>query len=63
MTGPHEGIIGVKRDIVINKFLTHMPNRFEIAQGPVQFNAVYLEIDEITGKTTKIERINMILDQ
>lgn len=62
MTGPYEGIIGVNRDIVINKFLTHMPNRFEIAQGSVQFNAVYLEVDEITGKTTKIERINTIVD-
>ncbi len=62
MTGPSEGIIGVNRDIVINKFLTHMPNKFEIAQGPVQFNAVYLEIDEKTGRTTKIERINTAVD-
>ncbi|NLL06253.1 MAG: TIGR00282 family metallophosphoesterase [Clostridiaceae bacterium] len=62
MTGPHEGIIGVNREIVINKFLTHMPNRFEIAHGSVQFNAVYLEVDEITGKTKKIERINTIMD-
>ncbi len=62
MTGPNEGVIGVNREIVINKFLTHMPNRFEIAQGSVQFNAVYLEVDEKTGKTLKIERINTIIE-
>jgi metallophosphoesterase (TIGR00282 family) len=62
MTGPSEGIIGVNREIVINKFLTHMPNKFEMAQGPVQFNAVYLEVDEKTGKTLKIERINTIVE-
>jgi len=61
MTGPHEGIIGVNREIVINKFLTHMPNRFEIAQGSVQFNAVYLEVDEKTGRTLAIERINTVI--
>ena len=34
-----------------------MPARFEVAQGKVQFNAVYLEIDDNTGKTLNIERI------
>lgn len=58
MTGPSEGIIGVNRDIVIQKFLTHMPVKFEVAHGSCQFNAVYLEIEEKTGKTTLIERIN-----
>lgn len=62
MTGPYDGIIGVNREIVIQKFLTHMPVRFEVAQGPVQFNAVYMDIDEKTGKTMKIERIHQILN-
>ncbi|MDQ2085962.1 TIGR00282 family metallophosphoesterase [Herbivorax sp. ANBcel31] len=62
MTGPYEGIIGVKRDTVINKFITHMPARFEVAQGKAQFNAVYIEIDDKTGKTLNIERIFKILE-
>ena len=57
MTGPSEGIIGVDRDIIIRRFLTQMPEKFEIARGKVQFNAVYLEIDDKTGKTEHIERI------
>ncbi|NLD50694.1 MAG: TIGR00282 family metallophosphoesterase [Clostridiaceae bacterium] len=62
MTGPYDGIIGVNRDIVIEKFITHMPLKFEIAHGPVQFNAVYLEIDEKTGKTLSIQRIYHLLE-
>lgn len=62
MTGPYEGIIGMEREIIINKFLTKMPNKFEVARGPAQFNAVILEIDETTGKTKSIERINEIVD-
>jgi hypothetical protein len=62
MTGPHEGIIGVNRDIVIKKFLSHMPVRFEVAKGSVQFNAVIMEIDERCGKTLKIERMSNLLN-
>ncbi|MFZ5987293.1 MAG: TIGR00282 family metallophosphoesterase [Bacillota bacterium] len=62
MTGPYEGIIGVNREIVIKKFITHMPLKFEVAHGPVQFNAVCMEIDEKTGKTLKIERIFKVLE-
>jgi len=61
MTGPYEGILGVDREIIINKFLTFMPARFELAKGKSQFNAVLLEIDEKTGKTYKIHRINQLV--
>jgi metallophosphoesterase (TIGR00282 family) len=57
MTGPHEGIIGVDKEIILDKFILGMPVRFELAKGSVQFNGVYLEIDEITGKTIDIHRI------
>ena len=59
MTGPYDGIIGVDRKIIIKKFKTGMPQRFEPALGKAQINGVYLEIDEKTGKALKIERINM----
>lgn len=62
MTGPHEGIIGVERDVIIKKFMTQMPTKFEPAQGSAQFNAVILEVDNNTGKTLNIERINKIIN-
>lgn len=59
MTGPYESVLGVDPDIVISKFLTHMPTRFEVAEkGPAQFNAVLVEIDECSGRATHIERIS-----
>jgi metallophosphoesterase (TIGR00282 family) len=63
MCGPLEGIIGVEREMVIRRFITHMPERFEVAKtGPVQFNAVSVEIDEKTGKSINIKRISEIRD-
>ncbi len=62
MTGPYEGIIGVEREAVLEKFLTCMPVRFEPAKGSVQFNAVHLEIEEKTGRTLKIQRIAKVFD-
>lgn len=62
MTGPYEGIIGVDRNLVIEKFLTHMPVKFEVAKGCVQFNAVYLNIDDRTGKTLEIQRISKVFN-
>ncbi len=62
MTGPYEGILGVDRDIIIEKFLKRMPVKFEVATGSVQFNAVILEIDEKTGRTLEIIRISKVFE-
>jgi metallophosphoesterase (TIGR00282 family) len=57
MTGPYEGVIGVKKELVINKFLNGMPVRFEPATGDVRLCAVVIDCDEKTGKARDIERI------
>ncbi len=57
MTGPYNSILGVEKDIIIERFLTHLPRKFKIADGRAQFNAVVCEINEDTGKTTSINRI------
>lgn len=62
MTGPYEGIIGVDREIIINKFITYMPSKFELAKGKIQFNAILVSIDEKTGKSEKISRISRTLE-
>lgn len=57
MTGPRVSVIGVKKEPVIDRFLTQMPRRFEVAGGPYQFNAVFVEIDDGSGKALRIERL------
>ncbi|MFC0271376.1 TIGR00282 family metallophosphoesterase [Metabacillus herbersteinensis] len=57
MTGPYDGILGVDRDLIIKRFKTNLPIRFEVANGRTQLNGVVVEIDEKTGNAKKIERV------
>ncbi len=57
MTGPWHSILGVKTSQVIKRFLTQRPGPFEIAAGPIQLNAVLLELDDTTLKPVSISRI------
>ncbi len=63
MTGPENSILGVEKEIIINKFLTRQPRRFEVElKKPWQFNGAVVDIDETTGKARSIERINRIYE-
>lgn len=53
MTGPRDSVLGVDKDLVIKKFTTQMPVRFEVARGDIQFNAVILELNN-KGQTISI---------
>lgn len=57
MTGPRDSVIGVTKEPVLEKFITQMPRRFEVARGLYQFNAVVVEVDDETGKARQISRI------
>ena len=61
MTGPIDSVLGIDTELVITKFKTKRPVRFEVAAGPVAFNAVLLELDEF-GKATHIERIRRVVE-
>lgn len=55
MTGAVDGVIGVKRELAIERFLKQTPNRFEVATGNVHCMGVLYEIDESARKVTRIE--------
>ncbi len=59
MTGPYDSVIGVRKELIINRFLTNMPMRFEAATGNVKLCAAVIDCDELTGKASAIERIMM----
>jgi len=61
MTGPHQGIIGRKQEQIIERFLTGLPTRFEMATDDVRLQGVIVEIDEKTGKALKIKRLQKSL--
>jgi calcineurin-like phosphoesterase len=56
MSGCFDSVIGMKKEIVIRKFLTKMPTRLEPAEGPGGYGAVIVEINEATGKAKEILR-------
>ena len=59
MTGPHDSVIGVERQAVIQRFLTGLPQRFETASENPRLNAVVVEANELTGRAVSIERVSV----
>lgn len=57
MTGPQISILGREQSGIVKRFLTGMPQKFEIASGKGQFCGCIFDIDEKTGKCTDIERL------
>jgi 2',3'-cyclic-nucleotide 2'-phosphodiesterase len=69
MTGPHDGIIGMERTVIIKKFLDGLPTRFEVAAGDVQMNTVLIETDDAGPRNDagrlrakSIERLRLRID-
>ncbi len=59
MTGVLDSVIGVKKDIIIDFFTKpEKRHRFINATGEVWFNGCIFDIDEKTGKTLSVERLN-----
>ena len=56
MTGPYDSVIGVRKDLVLERFLTAMPVRLEPAKGAVELHSVIVEVDETSGKAIQIRR-------
>jgi metallophosphoesterase (TIGR00282 family) len=57
MTGPLDSVIGVKKEQIIHKFLTHIPIRFETAKGKALLSCVVLDINAKTGVSNSIQRL------
>ena len=57
MSGPYDSIIGVEKDLVLHKFLTGMPGKFEAAKGNPKICATLVTCDPTTGHATSIQRI------
>lgn len=60
MVGPWNSTLGVKSDIILRKFTTGMPCRFDVEEsGPMVYCAAIITIDEATNRTTGIERVQI----
>lgn len=59
MTGPIHSVIGSRIEAAVQKMRSHMPARLDYADGPCMINGALFELDEKTGKTVSVERINI----
>lgn len=64
MTGPYDGVLGMKKEAVIEKFMTALPRRFEVVeQGRHLLSACIIELDDATGKAKSIQPIQISEDR
>jgi 2',3'-cyclic-nucleotide 2'-phosphodiesterase len=57
MSGPYDSIIGVEKQLVLDRFLTGMPGKFEPAKGDPRMAALLIECDGVTGRALATERL------
>jgi hypothetical protein len=59
MTGPHDGVIGMRTEIVIERFLRGLALKFEPSERAIKLNGLIVEIDEKTGSALRVERLSL----
>lgn len=62
MTGPWDSVIGRRTEAVLARFITQIPQRFEVADTDIRLQAVVVQLDEKTGKAVEIKRIQEKLE-
>jgi metallophosphoesterase (TIGR00282 family) len=59
MTGPVDSVIGMAKERVLERFLTQLPQKFEVGQDDNEVQGVFLSINALTRKCLKIERVRV----
>ncbi|MBI2094356.1 MAG: TIGR00282 family metallophosphoesterase [Candidatus Omnitrophica bacterium] len=62
MTGPYDSVIGRRVDQILERFLSSLPMRSEVAEGNVQLRGLLVEVHPKTGKALSVERITRVID-
>ena len=57
MSGPYDSVIGVEKELVLHRFRTGMPGKFEAAKGNPKMCAALIACDPETGRASRIQRI------
>jgi metallophosphoesterase (TIGR00282 family) len=59
MSGPFDSVIGVEIEMVVQRFLTGMPGKFEAAKANPKMCATLIECDGQSGRATAIRRMTL----
>ncbi len=58
MTGPHDSVIGMRKDLVLDRFVLGLPSAFKVAKQGIRFQAVVISVDRDTGRAVSIDRLD-----
>jgi 2',3'-cyclic-nucleotide 2'-phosphodiesterase len=62
MCGPSDSVIGMNPNPIVERFLTGLPHRFEVAEGPGSLQGALLETDP-DGRAHSVRLVNTISSQ
>jgi metallophosphoesterase (TIGR00282 family) len=63
MTGPLDSVIGIRKEVALERLLTQIPWKFDVATEDINLQGVVVEVDSKTGKATNINRIRVSLNE
>ena len=63
MTGPYDSVIGRRVDQILQRFLTSLPHKSEVAERNIQLRGLLVDVDSKTGKARSVERMTRVLDE
>src|SRR4030043_1482362 len=63
MTGPLASVIGIRKQVALERLLTQIPWKFDVATEEIELQGVVVEVDPETGKSRNIQRIKVPLKQ
>ena len=63
MTGPHDGVIGIEKAAIIDRFVSGLPVRFETASGDPKMHGVVIDVDASNGRAIGITRLSLTEDE
>lgn len=56
-TAPTGGVMGVRSDVICNRFRTKIPHSYQPATGPIRAEGILADIDPATNRCTHVERV------
>src|SRR5512139_1258927 len=63
MTGPMDSVIGIRKEIALERLLTQIPWKFDVAKEGIELQGVVIDVDSKTGRSGNIQRIKVPLKQ
>ncbi len=63
MTGPSASVIGIRKEVALERLLTQIPWKFDVASEKIELQGVVVDVDSQTGKSQDIKRIRVSLNE